>query len=147
MANDNNFRLDPEEIMRNVATAEVICLHFPLFRKTLVIDTRADVEDPPLLRLVPMAKSVEERFRSLKRLRPRFPQPEKVTIIPWPSYVDSLVRMGVWDRVKQRLAQAGHPDALRACDAILIELRQLERAELAAAVTGKQYHTIWQAPR
>lgn len=147
MATDNNFRVDPDEILRNVATAEVICLHFPLFRKTLVIDTRSEREDPPLLRLVPMAKSVEERFRSLKRLRPRFPQPEKVTIIPWPSYVDSLVRMGVWDRVTQRLAQAGHPDADRACDAVLAKLRVLERAELAAAVTGKEYHTIWQAPR
>ena len=139
--------MDPEEVSRNIEAAEVICLHFPLFRRTLLIDTRCSNDDPPLVRLVPMAKSVEDRFKSLRRLRPNFPQPERITIIPWPSYVDSLVRLGIWDRLLQRFARGGHSTTLARCRDVFKQLQSLERAEMAAAVTGKQYHTIWQAPR
>ncbi|MEE9286358.1 MAG: hypothetical protein V3V35_11600 [Dehalococcoidia bacterium] len=142
---DGSYRMDLDEIILNIQSAEVVCLHFPLLRKTLILDVRSDVEDPPIAKVMPMAKSVEDRFRSLRRLRPRFPQPEKVTIIPWPKYVDSLVRLGVWDKVLQRFSESGHPDSVRSCEAALNELRSLERRELTAAITGKQYHTIWQS--
>jgi len=144
MGMDGYYKLDLDEIIKNVQTAEVICLHFPLLRKTLVIDTRYDVEDPPIVRITPMAKSVEDRFKSLRRLRPRFPQPEKVTIIPWPKYVDSLVRLGVWDKMVQRFIDAKQNSAVAACSEALNELRSLETQELAAAITGKQYHTLWE---
>ena len=147
MGMDGSYGMDLDEIIQNIQTAEVICLHFPLLRKTLILDTRSDVEDPPLAKVVPMAKSVEDRFRSLRRLRPRFPQPEKVTIIPWPRYVDSLVRLGVWEKVVQRFADTGHADSIRSCERVLDQLRALEQKEIAAAITGKQYHTIWESPK
>jgi hypothetical protein len=144
---DGSFRIDPDEVIRNVETAEVICLHFPLLSKTVVVDTRTDVEDPPLIKILPKAKSVDHRLRSLKRLRPRFAQPRRVTIIPWPNYVSSMVRLGIWDALIQRLTSTGHPDSAADCQRVLLELRTLERGELAAAVTGQQYHTIWQRPQ
>jgi len=144
---NGDFRMDIDEIARNIQTAEVVCLYFPLLRKTLVADMRTDVEDPPVIRLLPMASSVEERFRSLRKLRPRFPQPQKVAVIPWPKYVDSLVRLGIWDKILERCAASGHPSSINACNEVLSELQSLERAELAAAITGDQYHTIWQASR
>ena len=147
MGIDGSFRIDPDEVIRNVETAEVICLHFPLLSKTVVVDTRTDVEDPPLIKVLPKAKSVDDRLRSLKKLRPRFTRPEKVTIIPWPNYVDSMVRLGIWDALVQRLTSTGHPGSAADCQRVLLELRALERGELAAAVTGQQYHTIWQRPR
>ena len=74
--------MDLQEVFKQIDSAEVICFHFPYLRKTLIVDPRADVEDPPLVKLVAMAKSAEERLRSLKTLRPRFPKPEKVVIVP-----------------------------------------------------------------
>ena len=147
MGTDGSFGIDPQEVIRNVETAEVICLHFPLLSKTVLVDTRSDIEDPPLIKILPRARSVEDRLRSLKKLRPRFVQPEKVTIIPWPNYVDSMVRLGIWDALVRRMASTGHAGSAAACERVLGELRLLERGELAAAVTGKQYHTIWQRPR
>jgi len=144
---DGSFGIDPQEVIRNVETAEVICLHFPLLNKTVVVDTRSDIEDPPLIKVLPKAKSVEDRLRSLRKLRPRFAQPDKVTIIPWPNYVDSMVRLGIWGALVRRMASIGHAGSAADCDRVLDELRRLERDELAAAVTGKQYHTIWQRPR
>lgn len=146
MGTDGNYRIDLGEVVRNIQTAEVICLHFPLLRRTVIVDTRHGVEDPPLIKLVAVAKSVEDRFRTIRRLRPQFQQPEKVTIIPWPMYIESLVRLGVWDEVLKRFAGSGHLDSLPACERVLMKLRAMESAELAAAITGasKQYDTIWE---
>jgi len=139
--------VDLQEIFSNIESAEVICLHFPYLRKTLLVDPRSDVEDPPLVQLVPMAKSVDERLRSLRRLRPRFTQPEKITFVPWPRYIESLTNLGVWDKLIGRVASGDHPKLARNFDRVLAELRQLETTEFAAAITGNQYHTIWEAAK
>ena len=142
---NGDFSLDMDEISRNIHRAEIVCLYFPLLRKTLVVDLRTDVEDPPIVRLMPMANSTEERVRSLRKLRPRFPQPEKVAILPWPKYVDSLVRLGIWDMLVERCASTGDRSSVKSCSAALDELRSLEQAELASVITGEHYHTIWEA--
>ena len=144
---NGDFRMDMDDIVRNIESAEIVCVYFPLLRKTLVVDTRTDVEDPPIVKLLPMASSVEERFKSLRKLRPRFPRPEKVAVIPWPKYVDSLIRLGLWDRIVERCASSGDKGSVQACGGVLEELRGLEKAELIAVITGDNYHTIWQSPR
>src|SRR4030065_319255 len=59
---------------------------------------------PPLVSVsLPPAASAEERFRSLKRLRPRFKLPQKITSIWWPRYVNSLVDSGVWNALVERV--------------------------------------------
>jgi hypothetical protein len=136
-----------DEIFQNVQTAEVVCLYFPLLRKTLIVDNRTDVEDPPVVKVVPMAKSVEDRFKTIRRLRPRFPQPEKVTIIPWPKYVDSLVRLGVWEKMLRRLESTGHRESVTRCQEAFRALKGLEAQELTSAITGKEYHTLWERAR
>lgn len=143
---NGDFRMDIEEISENIQQAEVVCLYFPLLRKTLVMDLRLDLEDPPVVKLLPMASSIEERVRSLRELRPRFAQPEKVAILPWPKYVDSMVRLGIWDMLVERCASTGDKRSVTSCGQSLEELRALEKAELIAVVTGDQYQTIWQAP-
>jgi hypothetical protein len=131
---------------KNLETGEVLCVYFPLLRKTLLIDTRYDVEDQPLVKLVPMVNSVEERFRSLRRLRPRFPRPESIVVIPWPKYVDSLVRLGLWDVLIRRFASLGQLEAVRTCQEVIRELRALERQELYSAIKGsEQYHSLWES--
>ena len=64
-------------------------------------------------------------------------------MVQWTRYVDSLVTLGVWDRIVKRFADSGQDDAVAACGTVLSELRRLENAELAAVVLGHNYHTIW----
>ena len=82
-----NFASTWTRYLQTIETAEVISILFPMLRKSLVLDTRSDLEDGPMARVVPMAESVDDRLRSIKRMRPRFPRPESVTIIPWPKQV------------------------------------------------------------
>lgn len=142
---DFEYRIDLGEVRRGIDAADVVALYFPMLRKTLLMDARASEIDGPLIKVVPMVSTPEERFRSLLRLRPRFPQPESITIIPWPKYVRSLLRLGVWDHIVRRFAELGAPEAVRQCDACFRELVELERAELRRAVTGEGYTTIWSA--
>ncbi|MEX0785277.1 MAG: hypothetical protein WD939_01440 [Dehalococcoidia bacterium] len=142
---DSDFRIDVGEVHRAIDTGEIIALYFPLLRKTLLMDTRTTAVDGPMIKVVPMASSPEERFRELVRMRPRLPKPESINIVPWPKYVASLVSLDVWDHIVRRYIEVGSPEVVRECEACLDELRQMERAELRRAITGEKYETLWDA--
>ncbi len=142
---DSDFRIDISEVKRAMDTGEIIALYFPLLRKTLLMDTRTTGVDGPMIKVVPMASSPEERFRELIRLRPRLPKPESVNIVPWPKYVHSLSRLGVWDHIVRRFLEIGPRDIVRQCDECLQELQRVEREEVRRAITGENYETLWDA--
>ena len=144
---DGDFRLDMNEVMKNIETAEVICIYFPILRKAFVIDRRTNGEDEPMVKLAPMVDSIEDRFRSIRRMRPKYPRPESITVLPWPKYVDSLVRLGIWDRIVEKFINSGHKKAVAECQTTLETLRKLEKQELAAVVMGQDYDTIWESQR
>ena len=106
------FNLNINEVMNNITSAEVITLYFPYLSKTMILDLRHSEDDMPLVRLVPMVDNMEERFRSLKKLRPRFPKPEAITVIPWPKYVRNLQSLGVYEKIVERLMQLGYPSVV-----------------------------------
>jgi len=142
---DSDFRIDVSEVNRNIDAADVIALYFPLLRKTLLMDLRTSDVDGAMIRVVPMANTPEERFQSLLKMRPRFGRPESITIIPWAKYVRSLADLGIWDRVVRRYADTGSADIVRECKKCFDELERLERREIARAITGENYETIWGA--
>jgi hypothetical protein len=142
---DSDFRIDVNEVHRAIDVGEIIALYFPLLRKTLLMDTRATALDGPMIKVVPMATSPEERFRELVRLRPRFPKPESISIIPWPKYAASLVRLEVWDHIVRRFLEIGPPEIVRQCDECLQEIYRAERKEIRRAITGHEYETLWEA--
>lgn len=141
---DNDFLLDYEEIIKTIRAADVLTFRFVIVNQRLLVDNRSSEIDPPLVKLVPRAGSVEERFRSLKQLRPRFRLPEKISAIWWPKFIDSMVERGVWDAIVQRIVESGFSEAARQCEDVLQELRTLERQELCNAVLGEGYQPLWE---
>ncbi len=144
---EGNFLFEIDEVLRNVQEAEVMSIFFPSFRRALIIDTRSNTDDGPMVRLMPMASSPQDRVRSIRKLRPGFPRLQNLTLIPWQRYVDSLVNLGVWEKIVKRIEESGDPKAIQACDAALTELHRLERQELVAAISGDNYQTIWSASK
>lgn len=142
---EGNFLFDIDQVIQNVSEAEVMSVFFPTLRRSLIIDTRSNETVGPFVRLMPMARSPQDRMRSIRRLRPQFPRPTNLTLIPWQRYVDSLVESGVWDQIVDRVRQSGDETALSSCSQALNELRQMERDELVSAITGRNYHTLWPA--
>ena len=143
---DGGFEIDIEGICENVEEASVISIYFPMLRRTLLLDTRSGKFVRPYIGVVPMVRNARERFESLKRLRPRLPRPDSITLIPWTRRVGALEETGVWERVVARLdATGGAAELARARDC-LAELYALEQQELGNAIRGRQYETIWRNP-
>ncbi len=137
------FEIDIEAVNQNIEAAEVVSLFFPLLSKTLLVDTRSSNGVGPLISVVDMVENSQQRFRSLRRLRPQFPRPESITMIPWVLGIGSLSETGVWQRLTERLDASGDEGCLDDAARCLDELRSLERRELWRALTGDQYHTLW----
>ena len=144
---EGDFGIDLQKVKETIDDAEVMSLFFPSLRKSLIIDVRTNEKDGPMVRVMPMAASPQERLRGLRRMRPGFPRLRSLTLIPWLRYIDSLETTGVWERVIDRLSQAspGNEELLATCEAALKELKNLEKAELLAVVRGDNYRTIWSA--
>jgi hypothetical protein len=144
---DSEYHLDYDAILKTVRKADVIAFRFVTVPMRLLIDNRFTKADPPMLKLVPRAGSAEERFKSLKVLRPRFRLPQKISAIWWPRYINGLVDSGIWDAVARRIIDNGFPAAAAECDELLRELRRMERAEMVNAIDGEGYRTLWPAAR
>ncbi len=144
---DAEYHFDVGEILDSIDKADVISLFFPLIRRTLLVDLRTNETEGPLMQVVPMANTVDERFRSLRNMRPRFARPESITLIPWPKYTRSLAALGVLDRLASRFARSGFSDLVDRLPALIRELAQAERIEVANAITGTEYQTLWESPR
>ena len=141
---DNDYAINLDEIMRTIEQADVLRIRFLLLDKRLLIDNRFNEFEGPLIKVVPRAGSSEESFRNLKRLRPRFALPDRMTAIWWPKYINTLRTTGVWNCVVRRVAESGYDDSVQQCEAVLQELLELERQEVKNAIAGKGYQTIWQ---
>ena len=143
-AMDTDYAIDLGAVFEVIDTAEVIIFRFVTVPQRLLFDARHSESDGPLLRTVPRANSLEERFKALKQLRPRFKVPEKISAIWWPKYIHSLQTCGVWERIMRRMAQDGYPGLAGGADDVLRELCQRERGEIFNAITGTGYHTLWE---
>ena len=142
---EGNFLFDIRDVIHNIERAEVMSVFFPTFRRALGVDTRYKDDVGPMVKLMPMARSPQDRMRSIRRARSEFPRPANLTLVPWQRYVGSLISSGVWDKILDRLEESGDESALVACEEALKELRRLESEELTAAITGNNYHTLWSA--
>jgi hypothetical protein len=141
---DNDFAIDIDAIFEVVDKADIITVRFLILPQRLFIDARRSETEGPLIKLVPRAASLEERFKSIKQLRPRFRLPEKITAIWWPKHVRELVTCGIWDRIVQRLASSGFAETAEQCQEVLDELVRQEQQEVLNAIAGEGYHCVWE---
>ena len=141
---DNDFAIDFDAILDVIAKGDVITIRFLILPHRLLIDARHSERDGPLVKVVPRARSLEERFKAIKQLRPHFRLPDQITAVWWPRRVEGLVSAGIWERLVQRVRDAGFPDAAEECQQVLHDLICQERAEIQNAVAGTGYESLWQ---
>ena len=141
-----DFPGEMNEVLQTIEMSEVITILFPIIRHSLVVDTRTSSEVGPMVRAMPQTKGLEERIRSVHRLRPQFPRPDHLVVIPWPKYITNLVSLGVADALAKRLTATGSSEAMRELRRSIEQLARLERQEMVAVISGGgDYRTIWSA--
>jgi len=134
-----------DEVKGVIDTAEVLVIRFAILEKRLLMDARHNEKEAPLLQLVSKASSVEERFRSLKQLRPDFTLPDKIMSFTWPRHVETFRVAGLWQRILDRLAASGHAGLEEQAEAVFQELVREETTEILTAIRGgDNYQSLWQ---
>ena len=141
---DQDFGIDVSEVLEVVQTAEVFVVWFPTFDRRLLVDARVSGGDAPLIRVVDRVRNAEERFRELRRLRPRYPAPDRIVAFQWPRSVGVMVAAGVWSSIEERATSLGAAGST--CEAVLAELQLEERLEQQRAILGEgpSYRTLWE---
>ncbi len=141
----DEFGMELDEVREVIDTAEVLVIRFAILEKRLLMDARSSEAEGPLLALVPKAPSAEERFRSLKQLRPRFALPDKIMSFTWPRHVETFRAAGLWQSIIDRLAASGQSGVEEQAEAVFQELIQEEKAEVLTAIRGgESYQSLWE---
>lgn len=143
---DMDYPVDLAEVIEMVAKSDVLIVRFSTVSRRLLLDFRQNKQEKPFITLVRRARSAEERFKELGKLRPGLELPEEIVTFHWPNPVAGFQRLGVLDRVVARFKDLGYPTMETLCYQTFKELLELERAELAAAVKGEGYNALWKRP-
>lgn len=143
----DEYGVDLDEVFKVIDSAEVLVVRFHLIEKRLLADFRIKPGSRPLIQPVTRAESVEDRFRSIKALRPEFPLPEKVMSFHWPRSLQVLLASGVWQHLVDRMSALGDGDTTEECARVMQELLAEERREVHGAIRGtNHYQTLWERP-
>lgn len=144
----DDFGVDLDEVRNVIDTADVLVVRFHLIANRLLADFRTRPGHGPMMAVVPRAESVEDRFRSIKRLRPEFPFPEQVLSFSWQRSMPVLLSSGVWQHLVDRMTSVGGEEALELCSRTMEELLQEEHREVDNAIRGEgHYQTLWERQR
>jgi hypothetical protein len=138
------YGIDLDEVRRVVDAAEVLIVRFAVTDRRLLVDRRTNDRFGPLVKVVPPAANAQERFRSLKVMRPSFRSPERILTFEWPRHACALAEAGLWDHMARKLVELGWPDTAAQCDEAFRQLVEEERlVEIAAIRGGEGFQTIW----
>ena len=141
----DDYGLDLDEVARVIDAAEVLVVRFAILDKRLLIDGRTSETEGPLIAVVPKASSVEERFKALKKLRPRLPLPEKIMSFMWPRHMETFRNSGLWSRIEARLVSLGGEAMTQRCGEVFDDLIREEKSEVLAAIRGGEgYQSLWE---
>ena len=141
----DDYGLDINEVARVIDSADVIVVRFAILDKRLLIDARTNEQEGPIIAVVAKAGSVEERFKALKKLRPRFSLPDKIMSFMWPRHMETFRKSGLWQKIEARMVQLGGDEMAKRCNEVFEELSKQERAEVLAAIRGGEgYQSLWE---
>ena len=141
----DEYGVDLDEVFGVIDGADVLIVRFPITQQRLLVDFRTDLDNPPYTALVGPVRSVEERVRTIKSVRPSFPYPEKLMTFRWPREAKVLISSGVWDRIEARIVAVAGEAAIAPAHETRDALLAAEREETMAALRGDgAWKTVWE---
>lgn len=135
--------VDLEELRKVVDNADVFTIGFRMFAERLIVDARTAEDEGTLVRVVEPVASVEERFFWLGKERPGFGVPERFTFFVWPHSIQYMEECGLSEIIRHRI-YPNDPQAGKQVAESIHHLFRLERQATYDAITGRNYHTLWQ---
>lgn len=146
MDNDDQFL---SQVLSGISEAEVVTIFFPLLRRAMVIDTRSDGNSGPMVKIMPQVNSMEERIRSIERIRPALGKVRSILGVPWMKSVRRLSEHGVISMLTDKLVSAGlsYAEAESAVQSAAEGLWRLEKIAFVRMIHGDGFRTLWTTKR
>ena len=142
MYSENGVLVDFDEITKLVNTADVFTVAFSNFPERLIVDTRSNDIETPMVQVVEPARSARDRMNWLNRRRPSLGTPETFSFFAWPHSPGFMVQSGVWDRIRNRVEE-GESQVSVQCDLAITRLLNLDRDATFAVLRGEHCLTLW----
>ena len=142
MYSENGVLGDFDEINKLLGAADVFTVGFATFPERLIVDTRSNHRETPMIQVVEPARSARDRMHWLNRRRPSLGAPEAFSFFAWPHSPSFLVQSGIWDRIRSTVC-GDDPNVEVQCDLAIKQLLNLDREATLAVLKGEHCLTLW----
>jgi hypothetical protein len=143
MYSENGVLVDFAEVTRVIETAEVFVVGFSNIQQRLIVDTRSNASETPLVQVVEPSSGARQRIAWLKRRRPTLGEVESFMFFPWPHSAGFMQETGIWDQIVRRVVGDYDPAVRVQCELALTKLQQLEHQAMMAVLRGDNCLTLW----
>ena len=143
MYSENGVLVDFDEISKLVRSADVFTVGFATFPERLIVDTRYNERETPMIQVVEPARSARDRMVWLSRRRPSLGVPEAFSFFAWPHSPNFMVQSGIWDRIRRRVDADLNSEVSVQCDLAIKQLLNLDREATYALLKGEHCLTLW----
>src|SRR3954447_22056476 len=143
MYSENGVLVDFDEINKLVADADVFTVAFGNFPERLIVDTRFNTKERPLVQVVEPVGGARERLSWLNRRRPSLGMPKAMSFFAWPHSPAFMQETGVWASIRARIDAETDPALDAQCDQAILQLRNLDTEAAMAVLKGERTITLW----
>ena len=143
MYSENGVLVDLDDVAKLVAEADVFTIGFATFPERLIVDTRSDMKETPMVQGVEPASGPRERMAWLKRRRPSLGEPRAFSFMAWPHSPGFMRETGVWDRIRHQLNAETDLNIDSQCEQALRQLENLDFQATMAVLRGERCLTLW----
>jgi len=143
MYSENGVLVDFDEISKLLSTADVFTVGFSTFPERLIVDTRTNERETPMIQVVEPARSARDRMVWLSRRRPSLGAPEGFSFFAWPHSPDFMLQSGIWNRIRSAIGAEYDNEVAVQCDLAIKQLHNLDREATFALLKGEHCLTLW----
>lgn len=143
MYSENGVLVDFEEVGKLLDSADVFVIRFSNFPERLLVDSRFNSGEIPLVQVVEPANGPRDRLAWITRRRPTLGAPQDFSTFPWPHSPGFLVKSGIWDMIRRKVGAEFDPEVDVQCRLALTQLENLDKQASLAAIRGDNYLTLW----
>jgi len=143
MYSENGVLVDFDEISKLIRSADVFTVGFATFPERLIVDTRSNEREMPMIQVVEPARSARDRMVWLSRRRPSLGAPDTFSFFAWPHSPNFMLQSGIWDRIRRRVDADIDSEVGVQCDLAMKQLLNLDREATFALLKGEHCLTLW----
>ena len=140
---ENGMLVDLDDIAKLISEADVFTIGFATFPERLIVDTRSDMKETPMVQVVEPAGSPRDRVAWLQRRRPSLGAPHAFSFMAWPHSPGFMQETGVWDRIRKQVNAENDLSLDSQCEQAIRQLQNLDLQAMLAVLRGDRCLTLW----